>query len=304
MDRVPQYRKSFTPYLMVALAAVLWGGIGIFIEFLHNLDFTSLEIVAFRVLSATIILYIYLKLKQPDQLKIKLSHIHFFLGTGVLSISLFNWSYFTAIQETSMSVAVILLYTGPVFVVFLSRLFFKEPVTPQKIMALIFTFAGVILVAEFTPGRESITTYGLITGLVAGFGYALYSIFSKISLKHYSPLTIIFYTFLCATVVMVPLSGVYSVESLKRLSDPGTLWMIIGLGLLPTVAAYLLYTEGLKRIEAGNASLTAMVEPIAATCFGVFLFGDVLSGLQIGGIILVLLSVFLIHIKNKNTIRF
>lgn len=303
VNRSALFKRYFIPYLMVAIAAVLWGGIGIFIEYLHHHNFTSLEIVGFRVLTAAIILFAYLQLKKSDELGIKLSHIPIFLGTGILSISLFNWSYFTAIRETSLSIAVVLLYTGPAFVVLLSRIFFKEAITPQKFMALLFTLIGVMMVAEFTPGANSISGYGLVTGLTAGFGYALYSIFSKTGLKHYSPLTIIFYTFLFASLFMVPLSGIYSIESLQRLSEPGVLWMIIGLGFFPTVAAYLLYTEGLKRMEAGNASLTAMVEPVAATIFGIYLFGDVLSKTQFAGIIFVLLSVLLIHVRLKKSVR-
>jgi drug/metabolite transporter, DME family len=298
-----QFFKNILPYLFVAIAAALWGCIGFFVEYLDQHSFSTNEIVAFRFVSATILLYLYLVVIKPERLKINWKDLHYFIGTGLLSISFFNWSYFTAIRETSLSVAVVLLYTGPAFVVVLSRIIFKERVTLQKLLALIFTFLGIILVAEVTTGGGEFSTYGIIVGVGAGFGYALYSIFSKLALKVYSPLTIIFYTFLIASIFWIPVSGIYTIDSMKRLTNLSTLSWIVGLGFLPTVLAYLLYTEGLKKIEPGKASITAMTEPITATMIGFFMFGDNLNGLQITGILFVMTSVMLIHIKRKRGIR-
>lgn len=290
-------------YLMIALAASLWGGIGIFVEYLNSISFSSLQIVALRVISATFFLYIYLRLRKPDRLRIQIKHAYFFVGTGILSICFFNWSYFTAIRETSLSIAVVLLYTGPAFVVIMSRFWFNEKFTIQKITALLFTFIGTMLVSGFIPGGSSISLYGLFVGFGAGFGYALYSIFSKVAMKYYSPLTIIFYTFLFASIFMIPVSGLFSSDSLNHLTDSKTILMILGLGLFPTVFAYLLYTEGLKRIEAGKAAITAMAEPVTATLLGVFIFGEILSLLQLIGIMIVLCSVILIHVKRGKLVR-
>jgi drug/metabolite transporter, DME family len=291
--------KKILPYLMVAGAAVLWGCIGIFVEYLNDEGFSALEIVAYRVITATMILFLWMKIRHPDLLRIRPSDIRYFIGTGILSICFFNWCYFTAIRETSLSVAVVLLYTGPAFVVVLSYLFLKEEITKQKIAALVLTFAGICLVAELVPGGGEFTTFGILTGIGAGFGYALYSIFSKAALIKYPPLTIIFYTFLTASVFLLPFSGIFSAQTVERLSSPNNLLMIAGLGLLPTVLAYLLYTEGLNRIEAGKASITAMAEPVAAALIGVFIFSEVLTILQLTGMVLVLASVMLIQLRWK-----
>ena len=284
---------------MVATAAFLWGTIGIYIDFLNQHGFSSLDIVAFRVLTATVILFLYLLIYNRSLLYVQFYHLHYFIGTGILSISFFNWSYFTAISETSLSVAVVLLYTGPAFVVIMSRLFFRELLTPQKITALFLTIIGVILVADLFSGTNKITLFGAVVGVSSGFGYALYTIFSKVALKKYSPLTIIFYTFLMASLFMIPVSGIAGSETVERLQNLNILIVIICLGLFPTVMAYLLYTEGLKKIEAGKASITAMLEPVSATLIGVMLYGEILSAIQITGILIVLLSVMLIQIRKK-----
>jgi drug/metabolite transporter, DME family len=285
--------------MMVAAAAFLWGTIGIYIDFLNQHGFSSLEIVAFRVLTATVILFLYLLFRDRSLLSVQFYHLHYFIGTGILSISFFNWSYFTAISETSLSVAVVLLYTGPAFVVIMSRLFFSELLTPQKVIALFLTVIGVALVADLFSDTGRITLFGAAVGISAGFGYALYTIFSKVALKKYPPLTIIFYTFLMASLFMVPFSGITGSETMIKLQNFNVLIVTICLGLFPTVLAYLLYTEGLKKIEAGKASITAMIEPVSATLIGVILYGELLSPVQISGVLIVLLSVMLIQIRYK-----
>jgi len=287
------------PYIYIAAAAALWGGIGIFVHALDKAGFSSLQIVALRVGVAAIFFMIYIGVTNPALFRIKALDSLYFVGTGILSISFFNWCYFTAIQETSLSVAVILLYTGPAFVVILSRVFFNERFTVQKLLALLFTLVGSVLVVELLPyTANGISAYGILVGLGAGFGYALYSIFGKSALEKYSVLTILFYTFLMASIAMIPVSGLHKPEMIQLVSEPHNIMWISGIGIFPTVLAYLLYTRGLSKIEAGKASITAMMEPIAASLIGIFLFGEILTLLQVSGILLVLFSVVLIQVHQ------
>lgn len=248
---------------------------------------------------AACLLLAYIGITKPELFKIRVQDTIYFVGTGILSISFFNWCYFTAIKETTLSVAVILLYTGPAFVVILSRLCFREPFTTQKILALLLTLAGAVLVVELIPfTANGISMYGILVGLGAGFGYALYSIFGKSALKKYSALTILFYTFLMASIAMLPFSGLHQPEMIKIILEPANVMWITGLGFFPTVLAYLLYTTGLSKIEAGKASITAMMEPVAASLLGIVLFGEILTLLQVSGILLVLFSVLLIQVHQ------
>lgn len=243
-------------------------------------------------------LVIYLAVIKPTLLKIRLKDFPLFVGTGILSIVFFSWCYFTAIREVSLSIAVMLLYTGPAFVIILSRIFFSEYLNTSKVCALILTAIGCMLVIQLFPlSEKSISMYGILVGLGSGFGYALYSIFGKLALRKYSTLTIITYTFVFASVVLIPVSG-FTIDTNLLLSKE-VWWYIIGLGLLPTVFAYLLYTKGLSMIESGNASITATMEPVVATAIGVYLFGEVLTGYQYFGIVLVIAAVILLQLKTK-----
>ena len=119
--------------------------------------------------------------------------------------------------------------------------------TARKIAALALTLLGCVLVIKVFPiTADRISWYGLLVGLGSGFGYALYSIFGKHALKKYNSLTVITYTFVFASVVLLPTSGV-TIE-IGQLSSVDVWYYIIGLGFFPTVLAYMLYTQGLSMI--------------------------------------------------------
>ena len=147
--------------------------------------------------------FFFLLIKDKSLLKIHLRDIWMFIGTGVISLTFFSLCYFTTILEIGTSVAVILLYISPIFVLLLSVLLFKEKINAVKITALIMTFIGCILVAGIAGG-EAITLKGFLIGLCAGFSYALYSIFNRFALKKYNSFTITFYTFVFSGLSLLP----------------------------------------------------------------------------------------------------
>ncbi len=285
-------------YIYVLIGAALWGIIGLFIDALSQAGFSSLQIVTLRVVSAAVMLVCFLAAKSPELLKIDLKDSLSFIGTGIFSIVFFNWCYFTAIEEISLSVAVILLYTGPAFVAILSRIFFGESLTKRKVGALVVTLIGCALVVKLVPvGDQKLSWYGILVGLGSGFGYALYSIFGKHALKKYESLTVITYTFVFASAVLLPTSGL-TIE-FDQLASKHIWLQILGLGFFPTALAYMLYTQGLSMIESSRASITATIEPVVATLIGVWVFDELLTSYQIIGMLLILTAVVLIQLKRR-----
>lgn len=288
-------------FLFVAIGASFWGIIGYFVKELATIGYTPLQIVFLRAISAFIFFLIWIIAYRPMLLKIKLKDSWYFFGTGVLSVSFFNWCYFTTIQHSSLAIAAILLYTAPVFVLMISLFVFKEQLTWQKLTALFITFLGCMFVSGIFSGNFSELSWtGLMTGLGAGLGYSLYSIFGKLASKKYETLTISFYTFLFAMIVLFPLSGIYSSETANF--DGEAMMYTAGLGLFPTVLAYWFYTQGLKHVEASKASIVSTVEPVVATVMGFLLYKESVSIVQITGILLVLGAVLLIQERKTKTV--
>ncbi|MBM7097688.1 EamA family transporter [Bacillus sp. H-16] len=285
-------------FFLIIAGAALWGTIGIFVQGLYDLGFTPIEVVAIRVVVALIVMTLIVLAKSPALFRVKPAHMPLFFGTGICSIVFFNWAYFTTIQEINLSVAAVLLYTGPAFVTILSRIFFKEWITPQKIAALFVTLAGCTLVIGLFPlNADQLSFYGVLVGVGSGFGYALYSIFGKKASKSYSSLTITFYTFLFASAALIPVIGIADIS--QRLASLEGLLLALGLGTIPTVFAYLFYTAGLNHVESSKASIAATVEPVVAAIIGVFVFHDQLTFWQGAGMICVLFAVFIIQQGRK-----
>ncbi|MDQ0976217.1 DME family drug/metabolite transporter [Neobacillus niacini] len=286
------------PMMMIAVSAALWGIIAIFVRKLALLGFTSMEIVTLRVVTAVLLLGIIGITKYPGQMKIRFVDSKYFIGTGIFSIVLFNWCYFTAINQMSLSFAVILLYTAPTFVVILSYLFLKESLDSRKIISVIGTLLGCVLIVGVSfKDTPSINLVGILTGLGAGFGYALYTIFGKFALAKYRPFTVTFYTFLVAAATLVLFTNL--IEKRNMLVNAEVILYGVGLGLFPTVIAYLLYTKGLEKMESSKASIIATVEPVAATLLSVFLYKENYGVLQFVGTVIILISVILINLPKS-----
>lgn len=289
--------NKLMPVFFITISAALWGIIAIYVRKLADIGFTSMEIVTIRVVTAAIILGVIGLIHDRSQLKISYKDIRLFVGTGIFSIVLFNWCYFTAVSTMNLSLAVILLYTSPAFVAVLSFLFLKEKLTKVKLVSVVGTILGCILIAGVSQtDTSSLSAIGIVTGLGAGFGYALYSIFGKFALAKYPPFTVTFYTFLVAAITLLPITGLWKKGAGLFTGD--VLVYGVGLGLFPTVIAFLLYTKGLEKIETSKAAVIATVEPIVATILSVFLYKESFGIIQAIGSILILLAVTVINIPK------
>ena len=174
-------------YLYIITAAICWGLIGLFVRTLAAQGFSSMQIVALRSLAAAICVTLPLLRSGSAALRIRLRDLWLFIGTGICSLVFFNYCYFNAMQQTSLAVAALLLYTAPVFVMLMSLLCFGEAFTRTKALALLLTFSGCACVTGVFGSSLTLTLSGLLYGLGSGFGYALYSIFGKYANIRHSP---------------------------------------------------------------------------------------------------------------------
>lgn len=282
---------------LVIIAGIFWGMIGIFTRNLSVYGLTSIQITFLRNLMAAIILFIYIYLKDKESLKIAPKDIWIFIGTGVLSIAFFNVCYFKTIEMTSLSVAAVLLYTAPAFVLVMSSIFFKEAFCLKKLFALILAFAGCFLTTGILGSNPNISSMGLLIGLGSGFGYALYSIFGTVASRKYNSYTISLYTFIFAAISLFPLCQISDLCRLSIKHIP-ILPLSIGLAVISTIIPFLCYTLGLQKMEAGRAAILAFSEPLFASIVGVVVFNEALTLTNILGILMIFLSIALVNHKT------
>lgn len=296
-------RRRFTmkqnAYLSIISGACLWGLIALFFKYLSACGFSPLQVVTLRVLFAALLMTTIIAKIDPALFKIRWRDSWLFIGTGLLSLVFFNYCYFRAIEGSSISIAVLLLYTAPVFVMLLSILLFGEKFTQPKFFALLATFCGCAFITGIFESELKLTTEAFGFGVASGIGYALYSIFGKLALRRYSTLTITAYTFYFAVLGALPLAE--PKQMLALLANWQAIGAALAIAVICTVAPYLLYTRGLQEVDAGQASILATLEPLVAAAVGIFIFGEELTTAKILGMALILSSIFILNRPQSGT---
>lgn len=288
--------------LLVATAALIWGTLGIIFTFAMRYGVDAGALAFWRASLSAAIMVFGLGLTRPTLLRIRRQDVPFFVLFGLLSIGGLSVVYIQAVDRVGVATAAVLLYTAPAWVTVLAWRLYDEPLTRLKIAALILAFLGTALVAQaHDPTRLRVNAPGLLFGLASGFTYAMYTIFSRRSLRNYSTLTTVTYSLVFAGLVLVPL---VSLDDLRLvIHGPPAIWSLLAtLALGPTVGSYILYTRGLHYIEAGVASIIAMLEPASAAVLGYLILDQRLAPVQALGGALILAAVGLLAVSQRSQV--
>ncbi len=296
-------KSSPISIFLILLSGVLWGTTGVFMTYLREAGFNPLQIVFLRSSVSTLLLGIFLLIRDRSKFKFKLRDSWIFIGTGLISLMIFTICNQIAIKYCSLSIASALLYTSPAFILIFSAFLFKEKLTGRKIIAIIVTIFGCFLVSGLlTPGAE-ISVIGIVAGVISGLCYGLYSIFGRYGVEKYDTMTITFYTFLLVTLVSLPLADLTSMPAVFTEFE-WTVPLVAFFGPVTCLAPYLAYTAGLSGTEPGTAGILATLEPVVSTILSIIIFHEIMTWQKVLGIVLILGSVLIVNIhlpaKHKN----
>ena len=289
-------KKAAVP---VIAAAMLWGTYGSFLTAITARGMNANVVNFLRFASTSLPILAYLLIKDRAALRVKKKDLWLFAANGLASILFFTACYAAAIRETKIATAAALLYTAPAIVLLLSALLFAEKLTPRKIACVLLSVLGCALVSGLGGGGAALNLRGLLLGLGAGLGYALYSIFSRlIQQKGYPTYTNVCWTFLIAAAAYLAIAFADGTAAqIVRL--PGATLLSVVCGLFTGLLAYLLYTAGLRELEPSRASQLATIEPVFAALLGVVLFRQRLSPTEILGVALVVAAVVGMNLRSS-----
>ncbi len=257
-------KRQTKGYLMVAAAGILWGTIGIQVQTLLNYQLPVQAIVLWRMIFAFTILFSFIFFTNRKLLKVDLRGLVHISLIGLFSQFFFNLLYFSAIQKTTVATAVTLMYTAPIFIAIMARIFYHELFTPFKTVALFLCIGGCF----FTATGGSMETLqlnlpGVLMGLGSGFTFALLTILSKAIINKYHQLTIIVYSIGFGLLFYLPFSRPLEVFQIDLALKA---WLLLGsIGLISTVIAYGFYITGLSYgIEASKAGIISTLEVVVS----------------------------------------
>ena len=288
-------KKAFYASLIV-VAACLWGVIGVFSSELEADGFTSIQVTEVRCAVTAIGLLIVILIRDRSLFKFVPKDLLMFIAASAFFMA-YNILYFQEIAiGCPLSMVSILLYTAPFFVLVLSVLIFKEELTVQKVLALIIAFIGCALAVGLVGGNDEINMTGLWMGIGSGVTYALYTIINKSLLKKYDPMTLTFYAFGISALCLLPFADVMGIFDIAVNVEGSIFWML-GLGVLITLIPYFLYGCGLRGLDAGYVSVLALIEPMVATVAGFLMYGQTPTAMKLCGIVLVIIGVAILNIR-------
>ena len=282
------------------IAGVLFGTAAIFIRFMPNLD--TLSIVFWRLVIACLALVAVLALfKKSFSFDLVRKNL-----IGLLVLSLFLGLHFTlfvsAVKDTTILNATVLVNTTPIFSMVVSVLLLRLRPSRFSTAGMIISFVGVCIIAyaetvtakgtNFSPSLK-----GDFEAILAALVESFYLIYGKRIRSQMSILSIMLPIYLFAAIIV----GAFGVAASQTLALPyaaAIILSLLGLGILSTAIAHTLYFSSLSNLKSFETATMALLEPVGATILGIIFFHEIPAYLFILGAALVLFGVLFI-VKQK-----
>jgi len=287
-------RWNVAGYLAVLTAAVCWGTSGIFVKLIVvGSGISALALAFWRDLLTSAILWTSLTLLRPAWLRVQKKDLLWLMGLGGVGVGTFHVFWNLAVIINGVAIATVQQAAMPVIVAIVAWLLWREALTVYKILAILLTFAGTMLISGLDAwGGVRLSPMGLLLGLGVPITYASYSLFGKKIAGRYHPLTILTYGFSFGALALLPLQ---LLTSQPWPVPVAALPWFVGLLGIATILPFSLYTFGLERLPASVAGILVMSEILFATVFAYIFLGERLSPLQILGAALVVGGVLILY---------
>lgn len=273
-------KKSSFAYLILVIAALLWSFGGLFIKMVA---LSPVAITGIRSSLAAVVLLVYIR--RP-----KWYWNRYFIG-GIISYSLMVILYVIAIRLTTAANAIFLEFTAPIYVVILGYFMLNERITTFDIFAMGFIFFGMGLFFI-----DDLSFYGLWGNILAlGAGVCLAFVTVLIRKEKKSSFEIVLFGNLLTAIICLPfaINNIYHSEYLD-------LVIISGLGIFQLGIPYILYTIALRHVNAIDAILVGMIEPVLNPIWVFFFIGEAVGDWALlGGSMVVLGTVGRVFVNQK-----
>ncbi len=307
-NREPQPTNITRGYITALISAGILSTTAIFIRYLtETYQIPALILAFWRELFVALCLLPILGLVRPQLLRMERKHLVFLIAYGLV-LAFFNSLWTLSVALNGASVSTVLSYCSAGFTALLGWWFLKERLDWGKILTVILTLGGCVLVSgALDPAVWTANILGIITGVLSGLAYAIYSLMGrKASQNGLNPWTTLFYTFAFAAVFLLitnlalgsKLPGAAALPSdLLWLGNRTTGWFILFvLAIGPTLGGYGLYNVSLVYLPSSVANLVVTIEPVFTAAIAYFLLHERLYSSQIMGSLLILGGVIFLRI--------
>jgi drug/metabolite transporter (DMT)-like permease len=306
------HRIDFTRgYPIALISAAILATTAIFIRHLTLVyEIPALVLAFWRDGFVAITLTAALRVIRPALLRLDRRYLPYLVLYGLV-LAVFNSLWTQSVVLNGAAVSTVLAYCSAGFTALLGWWLLKERLDAVKLLAVALSLGGSVLVANaLDPQAWSSNTVGIIIGILSGLCYAFYSLMGRSAAgRGLNPWTTILYTFGFAAIFLFVFNlvpGGFLPGSAKQLGDFLWLenawlgWLILfTLAAGPTVLGFGLYNVSLSYLPSSVANIILTLEPVFTTVIAYFLFGEILSGLQMTGGVLILSGVIFLRLHES-----
>ena len=195
-----------------------------------------------------------------------------------------NWvALFEAYRLLNVSLATLIYYVGPMTVLLLSPILFRERLTGRKIAAAVAVAVGLVCISG-SIALGGLSAAGLLVAILAALLYASLIIFNKRIVRTPGLQTAAIELDIAFFVVLIYVLCTVGIPHPQRAELP----YIAALGLVNTGLAYVLYFSGLQKLPGQSVALISYVDPVSTLLFSALLLHETLTPLQLLGAFLII----------------
>lgn len=288
---------------MALLAALLFGLNGTVSKLALSSGLVAGELMALRVTGAGVVLVVALALTRPGALVVRPREVPGLLLYGLVGVSLVQWSYFVAIARLPVGIALLIEFTAPLLVALWVRFVRREPVRRRIWAAVVLSLGGLALVGRIGPSGR-LDRLGILAAAGAAVALAFYLLTSERALAGRDAESLAAYGFLASSLVWLVLHpwwtfpfavlrGPAPLPADSALAAVPVAALIGWIVLLGTVVPFLLTLRAIRHAGATRIALVGTSEPVVAGGVAWIVLGEALSGLQLAGVLVVVVGIAL-----------
>jgi drug/metabolite transporter (DMT)-like permease len=290
-------------YFFIAAASLCWGGAATFGKAIFNGSlFAGRPLISPMVLTqmrtsfAVMVLAPFLLLRFGKAIfRIRRDDLALCFLVGTMGVACSNYFYYLAVQKATVSLAITVQYTAPVWVLLYMVLRGREKATLQKTVAALVAMVGTALAIGVFHSNTTVNALAVGAALLASFGYAFYNIGGQGLVTRNHQLTIMFYVLGSSAVLWTVVNPPWRLARQHFSSGQWEFFFVFA--CLSMVVPYMFYFSGLRYLDPTRAVITSCLEPVFAIVFAVMFVHEQLSALQVAGILAVLSATVMVQMK-------
>lgn len=272
-------------YLVLVLAVFCFSFSSIFIRLS---DAPAPAIAAYRMVLATLLIAPFALVRSRKRIaSLKRNDTWFLVATGAV-LALHFLFFVTAVQNTSIASATVLINCHPIFVAVLAYLLLQEGTKYTTAGALVGMF-GILVISIGDLGSGNIV--GDVMAIMGAVMEAIYIIMTRVMRKRIDLLTFVFMVNAACALVLVGMCIFGGVPLWPYSSNE--LLIFLGMAIIPAAIGYTLYNYSLKYLMAPQVSVIQLGEALFASLMAVLLFSEIPTVTILAGAGLILLGIYL-----------